>query len=335
MRMCVRTLLVASAAGLLVGPAPAAFAADPLPTREEIQAQYPDQVNRFSFPPSDFTVRSAASSWSRLSMITFVTPRDERADRPVHIDPATLPTESLQVNQRTDPGGAVEYQIVQDVVGRPTNFFPPFRGTPTSFSFVDSVTEPGPDRLTCRTLREFLACRVIRLARHRVSYQTFRAVGAAAGRSPTDRELLALFADQRSRWSFVPPDVSPWTLAAHWRRVAQIAFDAGADELVVDPDVIDPIPKELRLFTRTVRHHAEVGLIEWADRSSLGGGELLNLFPDFSGDLHRWVFYDTNAIPGFTYQETCRPLRKGETDFLLCRTILQGQAAFYQTYVRA
>jgi hypothetical protein len=336
MRKRARGLLAVTAGALLLAPAPpAAAAGDPLPTREEIQAVYPDQVNRFSFPPSDFSVRSAVASWTRLSVTTFATPRDERAGRAVHIDPATLPVEHLQVYQRTGPAGAVEYQVLQEVVAGPTNYFPVFRGTPGAFSFADSVTEPGPGQLTCRTLREFLACRVIRLAPRRVSYQTFQAADPSAGPAPTDRELHALFADQRSHWSFVPPAVTPWTLAEHWRRIAQIQFDVGADELVVEPEVINPIPKELRLFTRTVRHRTEVGIIEWADRTSQGGGELLNLFPDFSGDLRRWVFYDTNAIPGFTYQETCRRLHKGATDFLLCRTILQGAAVFYQTYIRA
>jgi hypothetical protein len=335
MRKPARASWIVAVAAVLLAPAPGAAAADQLPTRAEIQALYPDQVNRFSFPPSGYPVRTPVASWTRLSELTFGTPRDERIGRAVHVDPTALPAEQLRIYQRTNPSGGIEYLLIQEVTAGPTNFFPVFRGRPAAFSFADDVTEPGHGWLTCRPLRGFLACREIQLAPRGVSYQTFRATGAAPAPAPTDRQLRALFADQRSHWSFVPPDATPWVLAVHWRRVAQIAFDAGADELVAEPEVINPIPKELRLFTRTVRHHTEVGLIEWADRSSVGGGELLNLFPDFSGDVRRWVFYDTNAIPGATYQETCRGLRKGDTDFLLCRTILQGLAAFYQTYVLA
>lgn len=332
MRKSAGVFATAAAVAVLLAPVPGAAAE--LPTRAEIQAQYPDQLNRFSFPPSGFTLRTPVASWTRLSEVTFANPRDERLGRAVHVDPTRLAGEQLRLYQRTDPAGALEYLLVQEVATGPTNFFPVFRGTPAAFSFDDQVTEPGEGWLTCRTLREFLACREIQLVPHRVSYQTFQLATAPTTPAPTDRELRRLFADQRGRWSFRPPDATAWTLAAHWRRVAQIAFDASADERTAEPELVNPIPKELRLFTRTVHNHTEVGLVEWADRAPLGGGELLNLFPDFSGDLQRWVFYDTNAIPGATYQETCRGLRKDDTDFLLCRTILQGQAAFYQTYVR-
>jgi hypothetical protein len=319
---------------MLLAPAVPAGADDPLPTRAEIQALYPDLVNHYSFPPSGYTLRVPVADWMRLSVVTFGTPWDERAGHGMHTDPATLPAEELRLYRRTNPAGRAEYLAIEDVAAKPTNLFPVFHGTQAAFTFVDSVTEPRPESLTCRTVRGFLACRVIRPARGGVSYQTFAAAGGPAAMQPTDRQLRALFADQRSRWSFAAPDVTPWTLVVHWRRVAQIQFAAGTDELVAEPEIIDQIPKELRLFTRTVRGRSQVGLIEWADRSGIGGGELLNLFPDFAGDVHEWIFYDTNAIPGATYQETCRGLAKAGTDFLLCRTILQGEAVFYQTYVQ-
>jgi hypothetical protein len=325
---------------VLVVPAAPAVAEDRLPNRTEIQALFADHLNRYDFPPSDVPLWVSVAAWARVAKLVFRTPGDERAGRPSRIDPALLPAQRLTVYQRSGRS-RVDYQVIREVVtgveryAGPTTFFPVIRGTPGSFTFFDSVTEPGPARLTCRTVRQFLACRAIQLEPREVSYQTFRPLGGATGPEPADRELLARFADQRSHWSFRPDPATPWTVDAHWRRVAQIQFEAGTDETVVDPEIIDPIPKELWLLTRTVRHRTEVGIIEWADRSRFGEGELLNPFPDFAGNRERWVFYDTGAIPGFDYQETCRPFRQGTTDFLLCRTILQGSAAFYQTYRRA
>jgi len=340
MRRSVYGSAVATVGAVLMAPAAPAVADDGLPSRTEIQALFADQLNRYDFPPSDVPLWVSAAAWARVSKLVFRTPPDERAGRPVRVDPATLPAQWLTVYQRSSPS-RVDYQVIREVgtggahFTGPTTFFPVVRGTPDSFTFFDRVTEAGPARLTCRTVREFLACRAIRLEPREVSYQTFRPLAGAAGPEPSDRELLARFADQRSHWSFRPVPDTPWTVDAHWRRVAQIQFEAGADETVVDPEIIDPIPKELWLLTRMVRHRAEIGIIEWADRSRFGEDELLNPFPDFAGDRERWVFYDTGAIPGFNYQETCRPFRKATTDFLLCRTILQGTSAFYQTYLPA
>jgi hypothetical protein len=149
--------------------------------------------------------------------------------------------------------------------------------------------------------------------------------------------MLARFGDLRRSWSYAVPRVTAWRQVEQWRRVAAIQFTAGADERVVEPFVIDPVPieKQLWLFTRTVHGRTEVGIVGWVDRSPLGGGEVLNPFPVFAGGLRRLVFYDTGVLAGLNYQESCRRFRKVGADYLLCRTILQGAAVFYQTYVRA
>jgi hypothetical protein len=304
-----------------------------LPTRAEFQAVFADQLNRFAFPPSEVSAWSVADIWTRQAVLAFATPAAERAGHGVPVDPATLPATELRVLQRSGPVGPA-YQVVQQVAGALTNYLPVFHGSRSSFTFDDSVT--GPARLTCRRIGQYLACRAIEPAARRVSYQTFGPAAGTPEPAPSKRALLARFAGRRS-WAYAAAPVTAWRPAVSWRRVAAMQFTAGTDERVAEPFVINPvpIPKELWLFRRLVAGRTQVGIVAWVDRAPVGGTALLNLFPVFTGDLHRFVFYDTGVLIGQNYQETCRRYWTDGTEYLLCRTILQGQAVFYQTYLRA
>lgn len=333
MKGAIRHLAIGLLALAVIGTPPAV--AQDLPTNQETLNVLRDQWGRTTFPPTGVGDWTTTSHWTRVRQHLFPPGTNEFTGKPVEI--RDLKPRTLELFARETPKG-VERGIIEDVTeagGSVThNYFPPFRGRPDAFVFYNDVTRAGEYQERCRTLRDFLLCRVIR-PDGGVYYQVNAATGTRPGRLPSVRRMLAVFRDQWGRDRFRPTGIGAWNRISAWNRVRTLFFAPGTNEFT-SPGVESPgVPLRFELYRRTLPG----GKVQYGVFHIAPEVPAFTRFPVFRGDPEAFTFYVVNTpeenpgAPVGEFEETCRVLHRDGDAFLICRTITPDGGIDYQTAV--